>query len=206
MQVPTLPRRSDVVLPPLDPTTFHHPGLPSVHPVSISMPASPGSFGVPTPTAMTTDSADLRRQAMANNAAARGPHRLAAHDKGSNSVRFAPPEREEMMFRSQPIPRPAPARARSRVSSASAMMNWPDRRYDSFKTWSGKLERQINHLAGGPDFPDDDDNIDHADDFTASHRTAATSVPEVDRFYAALEGPELDQLKVYLYPKPILNI
>jgi hypothetical protein len=68
------------------------------------------------------------------------------------------------------------------------MMNWPDRRYDSFKTWSGMLERQITHLAGG--------ELRDGDDFTASYRTAATSVPEVDRFYAALEGPELEQLKV----------
>ncbi|KAK3139669.1 hypothetical protein QOZ80_5AG0387460 [Eleusine coracana subsp. coracana] len=192
--VPPLPRRSAVVLPPLDPSTFHHPGFRSaVQPVSMSMPASPGSFGVPTPPSLTTDSADLRRQAMANSAARGGPHRLAAQDKGSNSVRFAPPEREEMMFRSQPIPRPPPARVRSRAHRVAAMMNWPDHRYDSFKTWSGKLERQITHLAGGPEFPDND--IDHEDDFTASHRTTTTSVPEVDRFYAALEGPELDQLK-----------
>ncbi|KAJ1253832.1 hypothetical protein BS78_K174100 [Paspalum vaginatum] len=70
-------------------------------------------------------------------------------------------------------------------------MNW-DRLYDSFKTWSGKLERQITHLAGGPEGSGDIDD----DAFGGSHRTCASSVPEVDRFYAALEGPELDQLKV----------
>jgi tellurite resistance protein TehA-like permease len=75
-------------------------------------------------------------------------------------------------------------------------MNWlwhADRRYDSFKTWSGKLERQITHLAGGPadDLGDDDEDVIGSH----SHRSHATSVPEVDRFYAALEGPELDQLK-----------
>jgi hypothetical protein len=96
-------------VPPLDTTSFQHPGFRSVYPVSMSVPASPGSFGVPTPTAVTTDSADLRRQAMVANAARGGPHRLTAQDNGSNSVRFAPPEREEMMFRSQPIPRPPPA-------------------------------------------------------------------------------------------------
>ncbi|TVU51668.1 hypothetical protein EJB05_03108, partial [Eragrostis curvula] len=206
MQVAPLPRRGDVVLPALD-TAFQHPGFRSLHPpaVSMSMPASPGSFGVPTPTAVTTDSADLRRQAIANAAATRTPHRLGAQDKGSNSFQFAPPpERDEMMFRSQPIPRPPPpARARSRGTGGArraAAMNWPDRRYDSFKTWSGLLERQINHLAGGGDeFDGDDDHgdygVDDDDDFAASRRTAATSVPEVDRFYAALEGPELDQLK-----------
>ncbi|TVU51672.1 hypothetical protein EJB05_03112, partial [Eragrostis curvula] len=204
MQVPPPPWRVDVVLPALD-TAFQHPGFRSMQPaVSMSMPASPGSFGVPTPTAVTTDSADLRRQAIANAAATRTPHRLGAQDKGSNSFQFAPPpERDEMMFRSQPIPRPPPpARARSRGTGGArraAAMNWPDRRYDSFKTWSGLLERQINHLAGGGhDFDGDDDHGDYGvddDDFAASRRTAATSVPEVDRFYAALEGPELDQLK-----------
>lgn len=198
MQVPP-PRRIEVVLPPLE-TQLHPPaaGFRAVQPVSISLPASPGSFGVPTPTAAAADSGDLRRQAMANNA--RGPHRLAGKDKGSNSVRFTQPDMEAMMFRSQPIPGPPPARLASRAGRAhrTAPMNW-DRRYDSFKTWSGKLERQITHLAGGPDdlhYEGGED--DGSDVISGSHRTCATSVPEVDRFYAALEGPELDQLKVYI--------
>lgn len=81
-------------------------------------------------------------------------------------------------------------------------MNW-DRRYDSFKTWSGKLERQITHIAGGPDGLGYDDDEDYAGDVIGSHRTCATSIPEVDRFYAALEGPELDQLKVHAYTRHI---
>ncbi|CAN6342614.1 unnamed protein product [Urochloa humidicola] len=193
------PRRSEVALLPLE--TQLHP--PAVQPVSISLPASPGSFGVSTPTStVAADSGDLRRQAMANNVAVRGgggPHRLAAmQDKGSNSVRFTPPDREEMMFRSQAIPRPQPARLASRAGGRprgrAAPMNW-DRRYDSFKTWSGKLERQITHLAGGPDGFEDDSGDDAGEVIGGSHRTSATSVPEVERFYAALEGPELDQLK-----------
>ncbi|CAN6328882.1 unnamed protein product [Urochloa humidicola] len=193
------PQRSEVVLQPLE--TQLHP--PAVQPVSISLPASPGSFGVPTPTSTVgADSGDLRRHAMANNATARGgggPHRLATmQDTGSNSVRFTPPDREAMMFRSQPIPGPAPARHASRAAGRArgraTPMNW-DRRYDSFKTWSGKLERQITHLAGGPDGFEDEGGEDASDVISGSHRTSATSVPEVERFYAALEGPELDQLK-----------
>ncbi|CAL4899765.1 unnamed protein product [Urochloa decumbens] len=202
MQVPP-PRRSEVVLPPLE-TQLHAPAAAfraAQQPVSISLPASPGSLGVLTPTStVAADSGDLRRHAMANNAAAArvggGPHRLAVmQDKGSNSVRFTPPDREEMMFRSQPIPGPAPARLASRAGRArrATPMNW-DRRYDSFKTWSGKLERQITHLARVPDDGLDSD-AGHVDAGDVSHRTSVTSVPEVDRFYAALEGPELDQLK-----------
>ncbi|CAL4899764.1 unnamed protein product [Urochloa decumbens] len=197
------PRRSEVVLPPLE-TQLHAPAAAfraAQQPVSISLPASPGSLGVLTPTStVAADSGDLRRHAMANNAAAArvggGPHRLAVmQDKGSNSVRFTPPDREEMMFRSQPIPGPAPARLASRAGRArrATPMNW-DRRYDSFKTWSGKLERQITHLARVPDDGLDSD-AGHVDAGDVSHRTSVTSVPEVDRFYAALEGPELDQLK-----------
>ncbi|ONM33448.1 S-type anion channel SLAH2 [Zea mays] len=200
--VPPQRLRETVVLPPLE-TQFHHPpgsGFRTVQQtVSMSLPASPGSFGTATPTAaVTTDSADLRRQAMAN-ASRMAPHRLAAHGAGSSSVRFTPQEKEEaMMFRSQPIPGgPPPARLASRAAGGGhggrRAMNW-DRRYDSFKTWSGKLERQINHLAGaGAEGSGDDGDLDS--DVIGSHRTCATSVPEVDRFYAALEGPELDQLK-----------
>jgi hypothetical protein len=62
-----------------------------------------------------------------------------------------------------------------------------DNRYDSFKTWSGKLERQISNLWGKPqELPD----VVHSD----TPQTAR--VPKVDRFFDALEGPELDRLKV----------
>lgn len=86
------PRRSQVTLPPLETQLQPPAGFRAVPPVSISLPASPGSLGVPTP----TDSGDLRRQAMMASAA-RGPHRLAAQDKGSNSVRFTEPDREAMI-------------------------------------------------------------------------------------------------------------
>ncbi|KAJ1270462.1 hypothetical protein BS78_06G053900 [Paspalum vaginatum] len=153
---PTHPR--EVVLPPLETQFQPPPGFRAVQPVSISLPVSPGSFSIPTPTAVTTDSADLRRQAMAN--AARAPHRLGAQGNGSSSVR-----------RSW-----APARLAGRAGRGrrtAAAMNW-DRLYDSFKTWSGKLERQITHLAGGPEGSGDIDD----DAFGGSHRTCASSPSE----------------------------
>lgn len=70
-----------------------------------------------------------------------------------------------------------------------------DRRYDSFKTFSGKLERQITHLAGGgvpANTPEEEEAYDEGDAIS-SERTA--SVPHVGRFFDALEGPELDKLK-----------
>ncbi|RZS03354.1 hypothetical protein BHM03_00033530 [Ensete ventricosum] len=61
-----------------------------------------------------------------------------------------------------------------------------DKRYDSFKTWSGKLERQISTLRGKPQEPEEVND---------SKKTKPEAVP-ADRFFDALEGPELDKLKV----------
>ncbi|XP_047324681.1 S-type anion channel SLAH2 [Impatiens glandulifera] len=61
-----------------------------------------------------------------------------------------------------------------------------DKRYDSFKTWTGKFERQISHLVGkgGEDQPAA---------FPEQH-VEMESVP-VDRYFDALEGPELETLR-----------
>uniref|UniRef100_A0A0D3F5Y0 Uncharacterized protein n=1 Tax=Oryza barthii TaxID=65489 RepID=A0A0D3F5Y0_9ORYZ len=92
-------------------------------------------------------------------------------------------------FRSQPIPGGKPAR-RATSNRGGRMMS-RDRRYDSFKTWSGKLERQLAHLAGaGPEFPEEEED---GCDAISSHHTK--SMPQVDRFFAALECPELDKLR-----------
>ncbi|WOK93829.1 S-type anion channel SLAH2-like isoform X1 [Canna indica] len=60
-----------------------------------------------------------------------------------------------------------------------------DKRYDSFKTWSGKLEKQLSNLRGKPQ------EIEEIDD---AKNTKPEAVP-ADRFFDALEGPELDKLK-----------
>ncbi|KAL0358911.1 UNVERIFIED_CONTAM: S-type anion channel SLAH3 [Sesamum angustifolium] len=60
-----------------------------------------------------------------------------------------------------------------------------DNRYDSFKTWSGKLERQISNLRGKRQ-PEQGSH--------AQQPAQMESVP-VDRYFDALEGPELDTLR-----------
>uniref|UniRef100_A0A0E0MWM8 Uncharacterized protein n=1 Tax=Oryza rufipogon TaxID=4529 RepID=A0A0E0MWM8_ORYRU len=186
-------RRSEVVFPPLD-SPFQAPGYRSVQPVSISLPASPTGFGVPVALPIAVgdagEPADLRRQAMSNAARDAEEQQLAAQGKGSNNnVRFVQPDK--VVFRSQPIPGGKPAR-RAASNRGGRMMS-RDRRYDSFKTWSGKLERQLAHLAGaGPEVPEEEE--DGCDgDAISSHHTK--SMPQVDRFFAALEGPELDKLR-----------
>lgn len=65
-----------------------------------------------------------------------------------------------------------------------------DRRFDSFKTWSGKLEKQITHLRGKtPRQTGPEDVVLQNSEFE--------TIP-VDRYYDALEGPELDTLRVIL--------
>lgn len=79
-----------------------------------------------------------------------------------------------------------PARNSQQKMVRSTSMN--NKRFDSFKTWSGKLERQISNLRGIPQEPDIE--ADSPQTINSEH------VPEVDRYLDALEGPELDTLRV----------
>lgn len=62
-----------------------------------------------------------------------------------------------------------------------------DGRYNSFKTWSGKLERQLSHLRGKPRRSESEGEIPQKTEVKSLH---------VDRYFDALEGPELDTLRV----------
>ncbi|KAI3987910.1 hypothetical protein MKX01_021024 [Papaver californicum] len=61
-----------------------------------------------------------------------------------------------------------------------------DKRFDSFKTWSGKLERQISHLRGKPEGLRPEVNV--------PENSEVETLP-VDRYFDALEGPELETLR-----------
>lgn len=65
-----------------------------------------------------------------------------------------------------------------------AFRNSHDKRYDLFRTMSGKLERQISNLRGKPV-----ESSLHEDKEITESLTA-------DRFFDALQGPELETLKV----------
>ena len=62
-----------------------------------------------------------------------------------------------------------------------------DKRFDYFKTWSGKFEKQLSHLRGRPRETGPDAN---------SPRKVEVETLPVDRYFDALEGPELDTLRV----------
>lgn len=61
-----------------------------------------------------------------------------------------------------------------------------DKRFDSFKTWSGKLEKQFSHLRGKPRETGTEEN---------TVRNVEMETLPVDRYFDALEGPELDTLR-----------
>ncbi|GAB4828522.1 hypothetical protein Ancab_018181 [Ancistrocladus abbreviatus] len=61
-----------------------------------------------------------------------------------------------------------------------------DRRFDSFKTRSAKVERQLSRLRGKPVEPEPEPkNVQHSEN---------EAMP-VDQYFDALEGPELDTLR-----------
>ncbi|CAL5096479.1 unnamed protein product [Urochloa decumbens] len=75
-----------------------------------------------------------------------------------------------------------------------------DRRFDQFKTFAGRLERQISSLRGGSSHHHTADNNETADNNNESRSsdeeyTDDDEVPTADRYFAALEGPELETLR-----------
>ncbi|KAE8781418.1 S-type anion channel SLAH2 [Hordeum vulgare] len=66
-----------------------------------------------------------------------------------------------------------------------------DRRFDQFKTFNGGLERQLSSLRRVPEDPSVADSASNNSD---------DDVPTADRYFAALEGPELDTLRVCTTP------
>ncbi|XP_010915756.1 S-type anion channel SLAH2 isoform X1 [Elaeis guineensis] len=60
-----------------------------------------------------------------------------------------------------------------------------DHSYNSFKTWSGALERQISTLRGKPPEPQE----------VNGSKSQPEPVPAPDRYFDALEGPELETLR-----------
>jgi hypothetical protein len=191
MQVRPLNRvthRSDAVIPQFDlPFHPHPPGFrPAPH--SISLPSSPSGFVEHHLPAQAGDAQDLHRLSRTSAAdEAERPPTAQQHARPNNKV----------MFRSQPIPGGVPAHMAAGRMNSRAGRAMHRGKYDSFKTFSGKLERQITHLAGdGGGVPaSTPEEEDGRADAISGERTASIA-PHVDRFFAALEGPELDTLKV----------
>lgn len=149
--------------------------------VSISMPPSPVGSHLHSPKRVLFNDAMNTQTIIANDA----PHTAAAQ----------PRQPKKTKFHSQPLPTDAfPEAATNGEFSIPprnpAIDRFRDKRYDSFKTWSGKLERQISNLRGknretAHEEPNPQQN---------NNNKEVDALP-VDRYFDALEGPELDTLR-----------
>ncbi|PON58242.1 S-type anion channel [Parasponia andersonii] len=162
----------EIETPPVQSLTeeIEHRGHQRMRSVSISMPPSPIQANMPNTKQVLFDGLPD------SNGAAK-----------SASCELPKPAK----FHSQPI-QTGPAQPHQVINTANLPPNPNigrkiDRRFDSFKTWSGKLERQITNLRGKPPretLPDD----------VVLTNSDVDTLP-VDRYFDALEGPELDTLR-----------
>ncbi|KAF3324490.1 S-type anion channel SLAH2-like protein [Carex littledalei] len=104
-------------------------------------------------------------------------------ENGNNSLNLNPQLARQKQYCSQPI-LVAERTGRKLVHSETVR----DSRFDPFKTWSGKLERQISNLRG---MPTEEEDLEAGE----TKRHESEEAPGVDRYFDALEGPELDTLR-----------
>ncbi|KAF3324489.1 S-type anion channel SLAH2-like isoform X1 [Carex littledalei] len=101
----------------------------------------------------------------------------------NNSLNLNPQLATQKQYRSLPILL-AERTGRKLVHSDTVR----DSRFDPFKTWSGKLERKISNLRGKPTQEEDLEA-------GGTNKHEIEEAPGVDRYFDALEGPELDILR-----------
>ncbi|XP_016495430.1 S-type anion channel SLAH2 [Nicotiana tabacum] len=135
--------------------------------VSISMPPSPKKVVFTDDTKDTPDSA------------------FRSKDAGSNG-------NKKTRFYSQPMPTGTTAASGAPASGElprnPRISKLKDKRYDSFKTFSGRLERQLSNLRGNKNQETEQESI------SQPSAEMEINIP-VDRYFDALEGPELDKLR-----------
>jgi hypothetical protein len=137
--------------------------------LSLTMPASPSGFHL----------SQFRTAASV--------HRDQAHVAEAKPAEVSSPRLlKQTRFHSQPI-----LHASQLLNEAPRRADTTrDKRFDPFKTFSGRLERQLSNLRGRPLDPIDLESPDSK----ISEET--DQVPGTDRYFDALEGPELDTLRV----------
>ncbi|XP_023532526.1 S-type anion channel SLAH2-like [Cucurbita pepo subsp. pepo] len=141
------------------------------HSVSISMPPSPvGVHLQPSKRVLFGGEQILNNEALGTAAGAK-PQKAAK-------------------FHSQPIPRGSTFDVSRNTNAAHhpSMRRLKDKRFDSFKTWSGKLERQLTLLSGKSARQTRPEEIE------VQREGMENNIP-VHRYFDALEGPELETLR-----------
>lgn len=125
----------------------------------------------------------------------KNPRRVLFDVSGIPDSSAAPETANELpkrvKFHSQPMPKGfvfEGAFNHTNFTHHPSIARLKDKRFDSFKTWSGKLERQLSNLRGRPREAAPENN-------TPRRAEMETNLP-VDRYFDALQGPELDTLRV----------
>ncbi|XP_060203755.1 S-type anion channel SLAH2-like isoform X1 [Lycium barbarum] len=108
-------------------------------------------------------------------------------------------DQKQTKFYSQPMPRATTTTASSAGATASGELprhprisKLKDKRFDSFKTFSGRLERQFSNLRGNKHHETEEESISQPS--AEPEANTPINIP-VDRYFDALEGPELDKLR-----------
>ncbi|KAL0304353.1 UNVERIFIED_CONTAM: S-type anion channel SLAH3 [Sesamum radiatum] len=147
------------------------------HSVSISMPPSPVA-------------AYLQNT---NRVLFRDEETVLGNDNPDSAAPVSP-QTKQAKFYSQPMPKGCALNEAitSGTSSKLPVRNpridkLKDKRFDSFKTWSGRLERQLSNLRGK--HHEESEQVP-----LPQHHAEIENLP-VDRYFDALEGPELDTLR-----------
>ncbi|CAK7324825.1 unnamed protein product [Dovyalis caffra] len=144
------------------------------HSVSISLPASP----------IAESSKDTKKVLFKDDGE---KFFVYGNPDSSAASKTVDPPPKQVKFHSQPMPNGSAAFGVAvDIPNHPSLKKLKDNRYDSFKTWSGKLERQISNLRGRPR-EDPTEN-------TVGPRAEKDALP-VDRYFDALEGPELETLR-----------
>ncbi|KAL8049557.1 hypothetical protein ABFX02_06G026500 [Erythranthe guttata] len=96
---------------------------------------------------------------------------------------------KQTKFHSQPMPKGSALTSNILPLKNPRIHELQDKRFDSFKTWSGKLERQISNIRGNYNKHRESEQEEY------SHHAEIENLPGVHRYFDALEGPELDTLR-----------
>ncbi|KAK6121861.1 hypothetical protein DH2020_044376 [Rehmannia glutinosa] len=175
---------------PLSTSAFGIEAVPRMHSVSISMPPSPIEAHIHN-TKKVLFSDDKTYLGNNNNIP---NYSVPTYNKNVGT-------KHASKFYSQPIPKGThvlndeaiitgkSANLPPRIPNPRIDNKLRDKRFDSFKTWSGKLERQISNFRGKRRETEQDHQGEQ------QQRSAEVGNLPVDRYYDALEGPELDTLR-----------
>jgi hypothetical protein len=158
---------------------------------SLSTPASPSGFHL---SKSRAPAKAPRRDEVRVEPAADDVHQQAvAEEQHVVEAHYYPQLPKQTRFHSQPILQHHPTGAGKTNEEVRRCNSIRDKRFDPFKTFSGRLERQLSNLRGRPQQPADGVSPESK---ISEEEEETDQAPAAHRYFDALEGPELDTLRV----------